>query len=90
MCEFCSGPNKRNHNRDSSNLVFSDLFSSEAIEFAIRQASKGKSTRRAQKQQALDSSDDFLRNHCVCALASAGGAADDEEEFGEHEDEDGT
>mmetsp|Transcript_14897 Transcript_14897/g.28010 ORF Transcript_14897/g.28010 Transcript_14897/m.28010 type:complete len:100 (+) Transcript_14897:167-466(+) len=58
MCEFCSfGPNTNKADRDSTNPVFSGFFTADAIEAAVRQATRQqeitRQTRKAQKARNI-------------------------------------
>lgn len=99
MCEFCSfGPNT-NHDRESTNPIFSGFFTSDAIDAAVRLATEQRKAERRQrdsqrKQKGRDE-DDQLRDNSRSALASPDGsesdaAGIDEEDGQDEEDEDGT
>lgn len=101
MCEFCSlGPNSNKADRDSTNPVFSGFFSADAIEAAVREATRqqeiNRQNRRAQKDKNIDDNDRLQQqdNETASSVANNRNADndddDDDDVVGGEQDDDGT
>lgn len=99
MCEFCSfGPNSKKADRDSTNPVFSGFFSADAIEAAVRQATRQqeihRKNRRAQKDQNINDNHGVQNDIDIASsLENDRNTSDDDSdvvEGGGEEDDDGT
>lgn len=101
MCEFCSfGPNSNKTDRDSTHPVFSGFFSADAIEAAVRQATKQaelhRQSRRAQNQKNIDHSDRLQSDNETAIFSVKNRNTEDDNDDAGHgggggeEDDDGT
>jgi hypothetical protein len=100
MCEFCSlGPNSNKADRDSTNPVFSGFFSADAIEAAVRQATRQqeihRKNRRAQKDQNINDNHGVQNDIDIASsLEIDRNTSDDDDDSdvvgGGEEDDDGT